>query len=159
MPPESRRSRTNTWDVVDLNSNQDVFVDDSIGTSISSGSRVTEPSNPSATTSWVERQAFQPSRVFIECRKQHQHWLQLRVRHQRANRKLKRQYPTRPFERRLCPPKLLLPQSQSLIMEGKNRENPDTLLLTDALNRHSFEVGKPSSKSKSIIFRNIPEPR
>ena len=36
MAPESMRSRTNNWDVVDLNSIQGVFVDESIGTSISS---------------------------------------------------------------------------------------------------------------------------
>ena len=56
----------------------------------------------------------------IQCRKQHQHWLQLRVRHQRASRKLQWQYTILHF-RRLLRLEAQIQQWHSLIVEQKQR--------------------------------------
>ena len=86
----SKRFRFNTgplnnWYEVNLNSIQGVHVDDSISTSISSVSRVTEPAISHPAQAGSDPELSQPKKH--QCRKQYQCRLQLLVRHQRTIRK------------------------------------------------------------------------
>ena len=113
-------------------------------------------SHQSSTTSWAWPWAVLS--YSIQCRKQHQYWLQFRVRHQRASRKLKWQYtilPCRRLRYQLVVQKL---QWQSLSMEDLRREKQRQLVLTYGLNQRNSEVRKSASKAKSFILRSIPEP-
>ena len=72
------------------------------------------------------------------------------VRHQRATQKLHWQHPVHSLLRLLCWLKVQFRQSQSLIVE-------DRPLLTNGLHRQNLEVGKSTSRAKSIMVRSFPE--
>ena len=76
-----------------------------------------------------------------QCRKQHQHWPQLRIRHQRAS------------------PKLLWQYTNILLRRLLHQVEINTLwMLTNVLNGQNSEVGKLAARAKSLILRSIPEP-
>ena len=74
-----------------------VYVDESVGTSTSSVSRIREPAITHLPHAGVTLSCF--DRENTQCQKQQQNWLQLRVRHQRAFRQLQWQYPIVVFRR------------------------------------------------------------
>ena len=79
---QSTQDSLNSWDEVNLNLIQGVYVDGSVGTSTSSVSRLTEPVISHLPQAVVTLSCFNGES--IPCRRQQQNWLQLRVRHQRA---------------------------------------------------------------------------
>ena len=105
----------NNWDGGNLDSIQGVYADESIGTSILSVSRVTEPAISHPPEVGGDSKLLQ----------QHQNWLQLRVRHQRAIRKIHRQYTIHVFLRLLCRLKRQLLQS----LKSKRENKPNQLRL------------------------------
>ena len=125
---ESTQDSLNKWDEVNLNSLEDVYVDDSVGTSISS---VSQPScgtsNQSPTTSWEETLSCFDKRG-TRCRKQHQHWLQLQVRHQRAIRTFQWQYTIFPFRRFLYQFEVQELQWQSMMMEDPKKKEAEAII-------------------------------
>ena len=97
---QTTRDSLNSWDEVNLTSIQGVFVDERVATSTSSVSRITEPAIshlPQAVQYGVTPSCSY--RGSAQCQKQHQHCLQVRVRHHRASRKLQWQYTILLFRR------------------------------------------------------------
>ena len=94
----------------------------------------------------------------IQCRKQLQNWLQLRVRKQRTSRNIQWQYTILLSRRLLHQWKVQKLLWQSLILEGLKRKKQRQFPLASGLNQQNSEVGKLASKAKSLILRNIPEP-
>ena len=157
----SKRFRFNTgplnnWYEVNLNSIQGVHVDDSISTSISSVSRVTEPAISHPAQAGSDPELSQPKEH--QCRKQYQCRLQLLVRHQRTIRKFHWQY----LHSSIPTTSPLIQSTDSTVTVAdhggpKEMKKPRQLLLTNSLNQQNLEVGKILSKAKSLMLRNIPE--
>ena len=95
-----------SWDEVNLNSIEDVCVDDSVSTSTSGVSRSTEP--------LISH--------LIQFRK-HQNWLHPSIRHKRGSRKPQWQCTILLFRRLLYQLEVQKPQCQSLIVKERSRDN------------------------------------
>ena len=86
----------------------------------------------------------------IQCKKkQLQHWLVLRARHQRATRKLQWPHPVHLFLRLLCRLKRQLPQSTVLVCGGPEKKEAEAI---------DYRQMAKLPTTKSLILDNIPEP-
>ena len=132
------------WDEVNLNSIQDVYVDDSVGTSISSASRVADSS-----ISQIPGAGDDSELVHLRERSM-----------PKAAPKFVAAPSTTPASK--CSKQLLWPieltaPTVSPRSWRTQKKKPNNVFLTNRLNRQKFEVGKSASRAKSLNLRSIPE--
>ena len=151
--PHSTQDSLNSWDAVNLNSIQGVCVGESVATSTSSVSRLTEQA-----ISYPPQSRGDPDLFHLREHFKAKQRLQLLVRHQRVSRQLQWQYTILPCRRLLYQLAVQKLQWESLIMEDSKRVVQSQLLLNNGHNQQSWEVGKLVSRAECLILHNVPEP-
>ena len=140
----------NSWDEMNLNSIQGVYVDDSIGASTSPATAISHPPQAGG-----DPELFQ-LRENSQCREQHQKWLQLRVRHQRACRKLHWQLPFL-----VCPTNSSAIECKVAVPDygGPKKRDTDASIIDKWLQPTQFRSWKISFRSEvSHSSQKNPEP-
>ena len=151
--PHSTQDSLNSWDAVNLNSIQGVCVGESVATSTSSVSRLTEQA-----ISYPPQSRGDPDLFHLREHFKAKQRLQLLVRHQRVSRQLQWQYTILPCRRLLYQLAVQKLQWESLLMEDSKRVVQSQLLLNNGHNQQSWEVGKLVSRAECLILHNVPEP-